>query len=317
MGTKLDCSVVVCTRNRATQLGETLWSFTKLNISEETTWEVVVVDNGSTDSTAEVVRSFENSLPIRRVFQPEPGISKSRNSGIDAAKGDYIVWTDDDVHVEPNWLAAFLDAFKRWPQASVFGGKITPFFVPPTPAWLLGAREKLKDVFAVRDFGSDPVPLSVSDDRIPFGACYAIRATEQRQYRYDPTLGRAPGQIRAGEETAVIDSILKANHSGWWIPKAEVKHIIPASRQTLEYVAQYYEGRGDEWAHAHLGQIVGWGFLGVPLRLWMKLPISIFRFRLAYMAGSKSWPHYFGRLAWYRGVFKNRLLPLEQWIAHR
>jgi glucosyl-dolichyl phosphate glucuronosyltransferase len=68
----VDCSVVVCTRNRAPQLAETLTSFTKLNIATGTTWEVVVVDNGCTDSTAEVIHSFESTLPLRRVYQPEP-----------------------------------------------------------------------------------------------------------------------------------------------------------------------------------------------------------------------------------------------------
>jgi glucosyl-dolichyl phosphate glucuronosyltransferase len=230
----VDCSVVVCTRNRAPQLAETLTSFTKLNIPTGTTWEVVVVDNGCTDSTAEVIHSFESTLPLRRVYQPEPGISKARNAGVDAAQGKYLIWADDDVHVQPNWLAAFLEAFKRWPEAVVFGGKITPVLVAPTPTWVLDDYDDLKMMFAVRDFGPDPVPLSVLNDRIPYGACYALRAAEQRQFRYDTALGRAPGQNRAGEETAVIEAILKANYSGWWVPDAEVKHIIPTSRQTLE-----------------------------------------------------------------------------------
>jgi glycosyltransferase involved in cell wall biosynthesis len=122
----VDCSVVVCTRNRAAQLSEALESFTKLKIPQGTTWEIIVVDNGSTDSTANVVRAFEHALPIKRVFQPKPGISNARNAGVDAAQGKYLVWTDDDVHADPNWLAAYVDAFKRRPEAAVFGGKITP-----------------------------------------------------------------------------------------------------------------------------------------------------------------------------------------------
>jgi glucosyl-dolichyl phosphate glucuronosyltransferase len=160
----VDCSVVVCTSNRAPQLAETLTSFTKLNIPTGTTWEVVVVDNGCTDSTAEVIHSFESTLPLRRVYQPEPGISKARNAGVDAAQGKYLIWTDDDVHVQPNWLAAFLEAFKRWPEAV---GKITPVLVAPTPTWVLDDYDDLKMMFAVRDFGPDPVPLSVLNDRIP------------------------------------------------------------------------------------------------------------------------------------------------------
>jgi glycosyltransferase involved in cell wall biosynthesis len=311
----MDCSVVVCTRNRATQLSEMLSSFTKLNIPEGTIWEVVIVDS-STDSTAEVIRSFQSALPIKRVFYPEPGLSKARNAGVDAAQGRYLVWTDDDVHVEPDWLAAFLEAFRRWPEAAVFGGKVTLSLVPPTPAWLLNAFDDLKKTLAFRDFGSDPVPLSVANDRIPYGACFAIRAIEQKQYRYDPALGGALGRNRGAEETTVIESILKANYSGWWVPKAEVKHIIPTSRQTLEHVILAYERLGGDWAHLTIKN-TRWTFLRVPLTIWIKLPICYLRFRLAYMIRSKSWAHYLGRIAWYHGVFKYCFCeePLEKWIC--
>lgn len=312
----MDCSVVVCTRNRATQLSEALESFTKLNIPEATTWEVLVVDNGSSDSTVDVIRSFERVLPIRRVFQPQPGLSNARNSAIEVAQGKYIIWTDDDVHVDPNWLAAFLEAFKRWPDAVVFGGKITPCLLPPTPVWFFDAFEYLKKRLAARDFGPDPIPLSIANDRIPYGACFAIRAAEQRQYRYDPNLGRAPGRNRGGEETELIASILKARYSGWWVPGAQVKHIIPASRQTVEHVAQLYEGIGEDWAYL---TSKNWRrtFLRVPLAVWAKLPISYLRFRLSYMIRSKSWPHYLGRVAWYRGVFKYCFYeqPLGKWAS--
>jgi glycosyltransferase involved in cell wall biosynthesis len=302
------------------QLSEALESFTKLKIPEGTTWEIIVVDNGSTDATANVIRSFEQALPIKRVFQPKPGISNARNAAVDAAQGKYLIWTDDDVQVAPNWLAAYVNAFKRWPEAAVFGGKITPYLVPPTPAWFQDAfdyvdRVRGGDLFARRDFGPDPVPLSIANDRIPFGACYAVRAAEQRQFRYDPTLGRAPGQYRGGEETAVIEEILKANHSGWWVPAAEVKHMVPSSRQSLQGIVQIYGGMGEEWAY-QTRKTWRWTFLQVPVKLWVKLPLCYLRFRLAYMMQSKSWPHHFGRLAWYRAVFKYCFceLPLKEWI---
>jgi glycosyltransferase involved in cell wall biosynthesis len=299
MRQKMDCSVVICTRNRAGRLAETLSSVARLIIPAGTTWEVVVVDNGSTDATADVIRSFEPSLPIRRVWEPKPGISNARNAGAAAAIGKYLVCTDDDVHVEPQWLAAFLDAFQSHPEAAIFGGKIIPEFLPPTPRWFLKARDHLHIVFGARDFGHDPVPLSL-DGKIPYGACYAIRGTEAKQFRYDPRLGRAPGRQRGGEETAFVEAMLKANHAGWWVPKAAVKHIIPPAMQTLDYVLQFYEGTGEEWAHAHLSA----NQPRMPLLLWLKLPIAYLRFVLAKMSCSKTWVHYRARLAWYRGVLK-------------
>jgi glycosyltransferase involved in cell wall biosynthesis len=297
----IDCSVIICTRNRHRQLEEALASMTALVIPPSLIWELIVVDNGSTDATPAVIESSKNTLPIRRVFEPLAGLSNARNAGVDAARGKYLVWTDDDVHVEPNMLAAFVDAFKRWPDARVFGGKITLYLLPPTPLWFLDAFDYLKQRLAARDFGPDPIPLSIANDRIPYGACFAVRAAEQRHYRYDPRLGRAPGQNRGCEETELIGSMLRANYSGWWVPGAEVKHVIPASRQTIEHVVQLYEGTGEDWAHL-TNKSWRWTFLRVPLVLWFKLPISYIRFRLAYKMRSKAWPHYLGRLAWYRGV---------------
>jgi glycosyltransferase involved in cell wall biosynthesis len=280
-----------------------------------TTWEIVVVDNGSTDATVNVIRSFERSLPIRRIFQPQSGISNARNSGVDAAVGKYLVWTDDDVHVEPNWLAAFLEAFDRWPDAVVFGGKIIPYLLPPTPPWFLDAFDYLKPRLAARNFGPNPIPLSIANDQIPYGACFAIRAAEQKQYRYDPKLGPAPGQNRFCEETELIRSILSDNYSGWWVPDAEVKHIIPASRQTIEYVLQCYDRMGETWAHL-MKKDMRWTFLGVPVLIWVKLPISYLRFRFAYMARSKLWIHYLGRVAWYRGVLRYYFSePPGKWVG--
>jgi glucosyl-dolichyl phosphate glucuronosyltransferase len=295
----LDCSVVICTRNRAGQLSETLASLERLDVPAGLKWEVLVVDNGSADSTADVIRSFEPVLPIRRIWQPKPGLSNARNAGVDAAKGKYLVWTDDDVHVEPRWLAAFLEAFERWPEAVVFGGKITLSLIPPSPLWLLNVLDDCQIMFAARDFGPEPVPLSLRNDKIPFGACFAVRANEQKRYRYDPSLGRAPGQNKSGEETAVIETMLRADCLGWWVPNAEVKHMIPQSRQTLEYFILYHEGCGAEWVQR---QTLRPSFFGVPAIVWVKLPLLYLIFRFSYVLRRKSWAYYLGRVAWYRGA---------------
>jgi glycosyltransferase involved in cell wall biosynthesis len=276
---------------------------TKLNIPVGTNWELIIVDNGSTDSTREVVDSFRGLLPIKWVFQPEPGVSNARNFGINIAKGEYFIWTDDDVLVEPSWLAAYLGAFRRWPNAAVFGGKIIPVLQPPTPIWFQNAINDLRDLVGFRDFGPDPIPLSIKGERLPFGANFAIRATEQKQNHYDKELGIGPGRNIGGEETTVIKTILGDNNSGWWIPGAEVKHIIPNSRQTTEYIFQYYEGAGKAMAYSIIKDTPTTR-LSIPLGISVKLPIAFALFYLAYWFRSKFWVRYLSSYAHQHGRFK-------------
>jgi glycosyltransferase involved in cell wall biosynthesis len=91
-------------------------------------WEVVIVNNNGTDHTDEVIAAFAGRLPLRREFEPEPGHTRARNHAIDAAKGDYIIWTDDDVVVDPQWLAAYAEAFRRWPEAAKVSPAARPMF---------------------------------------------------------------------------------------------------------------------------------------------------------------------------------------------
>src|SRR5947207_180454 len=99
-------TVAICTFNRAESLRRTLESVAALHLPEALDWEVVVVNNNSTDHTDSVIESFKERLPIRREFEPQPGASNARNRAVYVAKGDYFVWTDDDVVVDNGWLAA-------------------------------------------------------------------------------------------------------------------------------------------------------------------------------------------------------------------
>ena len=108
---KLDVTVIICTRNRALQLASVLDSACKLIVPPGLTWEFVVVDNGSADGTADVVTRYVDRLPIRCVREETPGLSNARNRGVEAANGEYICWTDDDVVIDPEWLARLRRCF--------------------------------------------------------------------------------------------------------------------------------------------------------------------------------------------------------------
>lgn len=242
-------SVVVCTRNRAEQLKRVLDSAVDLKIPDGLAWEFLLVDNGSVDHTAAVAASYADRLPIRCVREETPGLSNARNRAVAEARGAYICWTDDDVLIDSDWLAAYAEAFDRHPEAAFFGGVIEPVLEGEPPHWFKENWSRLSNIMAERNFGDQVVPLSHENERMPYGANYAVRTREQRETLYDPTLGVSPGHRRLGEESDVLLKMLQAGGVGFWVPKSRVRHMIPRSRQTLRYVRIYQQLAGETWAY--------------------------------------------------------------------
>jgi glycosyltransferase involved in cell wall biosynthesis len=229
-------TIAICTWNRADLLGQTLEQMTRLRVPLDVELEVLVVNNNSTDSTDEVIESFSLRLPVRRVFEPKPGLSAARNHATRVAKGEYIIWTDDDVLVDEGWLQAYHEAFLRWPDAAIFGGPVEPLFGAPPPDWLVGTLDRFAMSFALRDVDPEPMPIAAS--KTPFGANVAFRTRSVADFPFDPALGvsAARGQSSiGGEETVVILGMLAAGFKGWWVPRARVRHYIPPDRMTTAY----------------------------------------------------------------------------------
>jgi glycosyltransferase involved in cell wall biosynthesis len=261
-------TVAICTRNRENSLQRTLCSLEDA-LKPDCIWEVLIVDNGSVDGTQKIVADFTGRLPIVYEMEQRAGLSYARNKAVACAKGDYIVWTDDDVVVERSWLTAYADAFRQWPEVSIFGGKIVPTLVAPSPTWFTSALPLLRHLLAACDLGALPIAMAVEGDLLPYGANFAIRMTDQRQFAYDPRLGVAPGRRLLGEETQVIKSMLAKGLRGLWLPGCCVEHVIGRERQTLRYISDYYESAGATDIVVK-GMPLGRRFFGVPLWLWRR-----------------------------------------------
>lgn len=248
-------TVAICTRDRPESLRRTLTSLAQADAPGGASWEVLVVDNGTSNDTATVVQSFQG-LPLRIIREARPGLARTRNAAVAGAKGDYIVWTDDDCVVDPQWLAAYADAFRTRPNAALFGGPIIPHFEGHAPVWLRRAAARVGHAYAARDLGPDPFALSLTNNRVPYGANYAIRTREQRGRPYDENLGRGTAlPMSVGEESEVLEGLLRDGAEGWWIPRARVTHCIPPERQTIAYLRDYYTAYGayEEWRN-HMGR---------------------------------------------------------------
>ncbi len=238
--------VVICTYNRAHMLREALDSLVNLKPPQSADWSVLVVNNRCTDTTDQVIAEFADRLPIYRTYQPIQGLSNARNAAIASehvAQADYIIWTDDDVQVDPDWLCAYESGFRSHPESCLFGGNVTAVFEKDPPKWLLQGWDTFKDAYAVRDF-DDSFPLQASGLKIPYGANFAVRAAEQRQFAYDPMLGVVGDKWQGGEETSLMRELLTQGHTGWWISGATVRHFIPERRTQLAYLGKYFRGQG-------------------------------------------------------------------------
>lgn len=280
-------TVAICTWNRAGLLLQTLEQLTRLVLPAGLLWELIVVNNNSTDDTAEVIRSFGNRLPLRPIFEAETGLSHARNAAVRAARGEYIVWTDDDVLVDPGWLAAYCAAFRRWPEAAFFGGPIEPWFEGTPPEWLAPALHHVRGAYALLDLG--PAPIVLDGEDVPFGANYAVRLDEQRTELYDANLGRRGTALTSGEETAVFVSLIARGLHGRWVPGAVVQHYIPQSRQTIAYLRERFAGNGRAMAYEFDGRR---SFLGCPYWVWRQAVECEVKYRYRRLVASPAeWMH--------------------------
>ncbi len=112
------------------------WSLFARFASPSSGWKLVIVDNGSTDSTHEIVHSYEKRLPLEYLLEPTLGKSAALNTGLGAVEGDLIIFADDDIFPNPNWLIQLRSAADANPEYSIFGGRILPRWEVPPPSWI-------------------------------------------------------------------------------------------------------------------------------------------------------------------------------------
>jgi len=237
-------STIICTRNRRGQLQKTLEGLRGVEVPEGCEFEVIVVDNGSTDGTSAMAAEFGSPWPLRAVVEERAGKSYALNTAVELARGDYFLFTDDDVLVEKDWVVRYKEAFEAYPDASIFAGLIRPEFDEQNPpSWLVTGFEVVANAYAVLDHGPDPLPLTM--DRYPYGANMPMHRRVFDHFAFPVEIGPQPGSSIRGEEMVLVRELLKAGYTGWWIPNAAVWHVIPRSRQSTKYLRDYYLGTGE------------------------------------------------------------------------
>jgi glycosyltransferase involved in cell wall biosynthesis len=271
-------TVLVCTRDRAELLGEALASIAQLE-DPGVPYEVVVVDNDSRDETRAVVEraAAASPVPLRYLFEPRGGVSAARNTGIAASAGDLIAFTDDDVRVEPGWLAALHRAAIAHPTDVFFGGPVLPRWGAPRPAWLPPGptRGEIWGPIALLDYGDQARPLIN-----PLGANMAFRrAALVAVGGLREDLGRDAGSLRSqGVPELMLRLRAGGAGKGWYVPDARVHHWVPPARLTKQYFRRWFFWKGLSRALLEQGtpvDEVGCDFRSVPRIAW--IPRYMFR----------------------------------------
>ncbi|MGD9580795.1 MAG: glycosyltransferase [Vampirovibrionia bacterium] len=233
-------SIIICTYNRSAFLEKLLDSLTKMSLSQEL-FELIIVDNASTDNTKELSERYK---PYFKNFiyhyEKQQGLSYARNTGIDISNGNVIAYIDDDATVNIEWGENVYNIYNTMtPQPAALGGKILPDWEIERPSWY--PDELLSYVSCVNN---GPEPKTITSNRI-YG-CNSIYLKEKLiQYgKFDPKLGRVENKQFTHEEKHLLHKMEENNEVIFYHPDIITYHFIPKERSTYKYLVERAIGSG-------------------------------------------------------------------------
>jgi glycosyltransferase involved in cell wall biosynthesis len=236
-------SVIICTWNRAVLLRETLNSLGKTELPQDIDWEILIVDNNSTDETSEVCQEFvgQNPSRYRYIIEKRQGKSFALNTGIENARGKILSFTDDDVTVDAVWLAETIRMFESTPCAGV-SGKVVPVWNSPKPAWLTtDGPYRLLPAIVSFDLGERPCEMKTP----ALGANLSFKKEVFEKYgSFRTDLGPTTGSEIRGEDNELCWRLMRAGERLIYAPKAIVFHPVDMRRIDKRYFQAWYSGMG-------------------------------------------------------------------------
>lgn len=236
-------SVVICTYNRADRLIFALEGLCCQSLPIQC-FEILVVDNASTDNTQQICTRYQEHLPnLRYIYEPVRGLSKARNTALQQAHGEYIAYLDDDAIPCEAWLQTILETFKTVaPTPVCVGGPIYPLWESPKPEWV---PKEVEYLFSILDFGNQPQWLKLP--KYPFGANMTFqRHALCKAGGFDEQLGRQGKNLLSGEEYLLYRTLVEQGRGlFYYSPQASVQHFIAKERNNLNWMLRraYWQGR--------------------------------------------------------------------------
>ena len=304
-------TAVVCTYNRCESLRQTLDSLLNQASVGDLVFEVVVVDNNSSDATRRTVETIAQTArrPLRYVFEPRQGLSYARNTGIEKASGEVLAFLDDDVIVEPSWLRGLASCFQDTGCDAV-AGRVTLLWSCEKPEWI---QNGLHAPLISQDLG-DRRQRWPDKSRFMLGANMAFRRKVFQQVGlFNEQLGRRGQSLIGGEDSDLFKRLVAAGGVIYYEPLATVQHKVEAQRVSPEFYRKWYTDIAYTQAHQMSWK---WHYrLSImPVWRWLKLMKAGFRYSIARVSRLQGTPR-FEEEIWWR--FESSFLKerLDHWIG--
>lgn len=241
-----DFTVVIPTYNGASRLPKLLELLRNQINTENISWEIIVVDNNSTDDTAKVINSYQENwqhpYPLKYCLETKQGAAYARKQGVEEAKGKLIGFLDDDNYPISNWLIKAYTFAQQHPKAGAYGSQIHPDWeVEPPPNF-----QRIAPFLAITERGNLPLLYNPEKKLLPPSAGLVVRKQVWLEsVPSKPILtGRVTGNMLTGEDLEMLSYIQKAGWEVWYNPEMEIYHKIPRTRLQKEYLIPFFRGIG-------------------------------------------------------------------------
>lgn len=239
----MDITVAIPTYNGAARLPEVLQQLQKQINTENLTWEILVVDNNSSDNIQSVINHYQSLLPRLRYCQElRQGAGFARHQAFHQAEGELVAFLDDDTIPDLGWVRAVADFAQTHPQAGAYGSQIHPdYAVPPPPNFA-----RIAPFLAITERGNLPLLYRKDNRLLPPSAGLVVRKDVWQQYiPAEMTLsGRVEGNMLTSEDLEMLSYIQASPWQIWYNPAMEITHKIPAARLEKKYLIPFLRGIG-------------------------------------------------------------------------